>query len=432
MNTHAEQTHQNKTSAAGHEHVQEKKDNAHSNYLTDNRPASIAQRKLQDNIKAVTQLKSKVKINDDKDLEKEADVMGGKALQMQTVSETPLADSRQLKSDTVQRTIGLGPGSPAGFKELTSLFLKVARAAGGEIVEMINAFDTDPKMHLYFYALPLPKGENGLEGRTIPAIKIGDDWKLNPNISNEDWNTLPHTAELRIELHIYYTGEGLDKDHSKHFYTLLHEFAVHAQPFYTVFKKIRLGQGPKSKDAAAELGHHAHFDQQHSEMALGENKFYEEMYSKSLDIIRQLELEGKNKNISTSRIVDQQDLDKYTQKLSLFKNQRAVTDKDMSEAAKLLQDQPSKENYTKFHQSLQRASLAIKPIKDDLDTFTMMYELWPQLVAVFPREKQFIGTREMFLSLLPKVKLLNKAADSYYTEISSALVKTTANLGAAS
>jgi glutaredoxin 2 len=155
------------------------------------------------------------------------------------------------------------------------------------------------------------------------------------------------------------------------------------------------------------------------------------MYSKSLDIIRKLELQKKNKNISTAGIIDQRNLDKYTQKLSLFIVQKKLTDADLLESTTLFQQAKTKENYIKFHQSLQRTAKAIEPIKDDLNTFTLMFELWPQLVAVFPKEQQFMGTSEMYLTLLPKIKSLNQGVESYYNEISTTLAKTTANLSVA-
>jgi hypothetical protein len=308
---------------------------------------------------------------------------------------------------------------------LVTSFIDIAKQTGNEVAEIINAFETDSKMHLYLYGKKLPEGKNGLEGQTIPAIKVGENWKYSFNLTDDDWNTLPGSAEPRIELHIYYTGAGLDKDHSKHFYTLLHEFAVHAKPFYDVFKKIRSGHGPKSIDAAAAVGRHEHHEQQHNDMALGKNIFYERLYSQAIEIIKAMK--GKAKNISVEGIVDQGDIDKYTQKLKLLIQMNATSNKKIEEAIKVYNTTPNKENYAKLHQILQVQTDAFKPIKEDFALFTSMFELWPQLVAGAP-ELHASGSKAVYDLLIPKIKNLEQQSAIYYDYLAKKLTEATAEL----
>jgi len=207
---------------------------------------------------------------------------------------------------------------------------------------------------------------------------------------------------------------------------LLHEFAVHAQPFYNVFKKIRQGEGPKDKESGEKSGGSAFEGHHHDNMALGKNEFYEDMYAKVLTHIRQLEVTKKDtQGVHTAGLVDQHDIDQYTQMLQLIRKVIKNANDETGVSSAALQKNPSPETYLLFHNSLKKHVEIMAPIKDKLNGRAMMFELWPELVKVFSKEEQYIGSEKMYLKLLPLITKLQKSINDNYNFINKAYQTTT-------
>jgi hypothetical protein len=219
----------------------------------------------QGRVRPTVQMKGKVNINDDAGLEKEADVMGAKAIQRQITEQqhykktTGGNNTAQLSVHKYDGTLTIGMQQrfdEAYNKFIAQVVTASPLAQGSNQVAIYGASKKDFKKWEDYGVTHFYVGTNGY---------TGDD----PSQFTEVWNTTvknppPHTVSLRVVMTV---NMSVNSTIEELYATMLHEWFIHAVKWEPLVKYIRNPKGPDILAQVLSQGHVARGDEEHKEYA---------------------------------------------------------------------------------------------------------------------------------------------------------------------
>jgi len=200
----------------------------------------------QSRVKPTRQMKHKAKINDDSVLEKEADIMGAKALQQSSyhlLSQSNMP-TKAASANTIQGKFLLRGDANKNMKEAVTLFMNAIRTINGELVQLIDASDDinviiDPGTALGVSG----SGDTLLERRTSPDAAPKETFSnaFKDIIDNNHVTDEMRTQPLAIRIKINQKGilGATTGSVSQLAETLAHEYSLHAEAQLEAIKVLR-------------------------------------------------------------------------------------------------------------------------------------------------------------------------------------------------
>lgn len=228
----------------------------------------------QGRVRPTRQLKSSVAINDDSGLEKEADAMGEKAVQLkagskarkQSVQGPPILQGRFIFPTAGPESLMMGE------------LIMAAVSLPGAISELFETASKDARLTLEFVANPAPHGHEKAFGAT-GVYAMNDTTKKWDSIASislgklDVYKTNPHVY-IRITYKTWTPGKAAHD--GQDLYTLAHELAVHAMHAWPKALEILGLPGKKFNRLGKDL------DEQHDQFLKGENLIHARLIDRLL------------------------------------------------------------------------------------------------------------------------------------------------------
>ena len=213
----------------------------------------------QGRVKPTKQLKEKVAINDEEHLEKEADVMGAKALQMKPDENTALlADKEKVQAKfivaqksqhIVQREVLINnTQGNAVMAQAVALFVKHVRAQDGDLIKLAD--NADMNVNLVFTSI---KGRYVGEGDT--TVRTGGEHGDESNLVDVGVTRATKAGKIAVNINIVSNGApiiGGTATVERLVTTMAHEYGLHAERQAQVIMEMRSEKSTRSTFEAIE------------------------------------------------------------------------------------------------------------------------------------------------------------------------------------
>jgi hypothetical protein len=147
----------------------------------------------------------------------------------------------------LQCKIDINEGSAAGFQELVTHFLTIARQTGGPLAELIGAIDGgiySQNTDLCFKAVPSKKDSPNL-GSTRIQVFYENKWQELLGLGAEDWEWIESDDPIRITIEVGLNARQLaaealpERSLMDELYILTHEFGLHVAKDWEYIRQIR-------------------------------------------------------------------------------------------------------------------------------------------------------------------------------------------------
>jgi hypothetical protein len=213
---------------------------------------------------------------------------------------------QQKQGNLIQRTIVFkaeGGDDARETEQLVNDFRVFAKGKNKILADLIASAENRKNFDLHFVAQVNPDQIESYQGKTEIEVQTQSGQWINLKEIGGNWVHLPKPANVLMNIKFIFK-QGKADDRERQFYTLLHEMIVHAAEYWTLVKKLVLGEKAAMPYDEYGEGGKLHQGTHHKRIVTRDYPPYEELlaeahsYIMGKEIAEMLELEKHGKPLA--------------------------------------------------------------------------------------------------------------------------------------